>query len=100
MRTFCDETMVGLPDVAEHQKPDASSAGLERGYLNMRAVSLTAKGVQRTFRADWKPKDHLFFTEGEKDGRKKKAWLVHALTEFLLPRERSVRTASVERHER
>jgi len=36
------------------------------------------------FRADWKPKDHLFFTEGEKDGRKKKAWLVHAQTEFLL----------------
>ena len=32
MRTFCDETMVGLPDVAEHQKPDASNAGLERGY--------------------------------------------------------------------
>ena len=60
----------------------------------MRAVSLTAKGVQRTFRADWKPKDHLFFTEGEKDGRKKKAWLVHAQAEFLLPRENGQSTQS------
>jgi hypothetical protein len=34
---------------------------------------------------DRKAKDLLFFTEGEKDGRKKKAWLVHAQTEFLLP---------------
>ena len=49
MRTFCDETMVGLPDVAEHQKPDASKAGLERGYLIMRAVSLTAKIVRQRF---------------------------------------------------
>jgi len=46
--------------------------GLKRGYLNMCAVSLIAKGVRRTFRADRKPKD-LFFTEGEKDGRKKPA---------------------------
>jgi hypothetical protein len=39
------------------------------------------------FRADRKPNDLLFFTEGEKDGRKKKAWPVHAQTEFLLPQE-------------
>jgi hypothetical protein len=84
IRTFCDETMIGLPVAAERQIPDASNAGLERGYLNMSVVSLTAKGVRRTFRVDRQPKDLLFFTEGEKDGRKKKAWLVHAQSEFLL----------------
>jgi hypothetical protein len=64
--------MIGLPDVAEHQKPDASNAGLERGYLNMSTVSLTPKGVRPMFRVDRKPKDLLFFTEGEKYGRKNK----------------------------
>jgi len=47
--------------------------GRKRNYLNMSAVSLIAKGVRRTFRADRKPKDLFFFTEGEKDGRKKPA---------------------------
>ena len=75
----------GFTREAERQKPNASSAGLERGYLNMSAVSLTAKGVRRTFPMNRKPKDLLFFTEGEINGRKKKAWLVHAQTEFLLP---------------
>jgi len=42
MRTFCDETMNGLPDVAERQKPNASSAGPERSYLNMSVVPQTA----------------------------------------------------------
>ena len=55
--------MIRLPDVVERQKPDASNAGLERGYLNMSAVSLTARGVQRTFRVDRKPKDLLFFDD-------------------------------------
>jgi len=70
--------------------------GLERSYLNMCVVPLTAKGVRRTFHADWKPKDLLFFTEGEKDGRKKQAWTSYAQTKFLLPQEngQSVQSAS------
>jgi hypothetical protein len=68
--------------------------GLERRYLNMSAVSLIAKGVRPTFRVDRKPKDLSFFTEGEKDGRKKQAWTSHAQTEFLLPRENGQSTQS------
>ena len=75
----------GFTREAERQQPDASNAVLERSYLNMSAVSLTAKDVRRTFPMDRTAKDLLFFTKGEKDGKKMKAWLVHAQTEFLLP---------------
>src|SRR4249919_1592501 len=70
--------------------------GLERSCLNMSVAPLTAKSARPMFRADRKPNDLLFFTEGEKDGRKKKAWPVHAQTEFLLPQEngQSVQSAS------
>ena len=84
----------GLPDVPERQKSNASNAGLERGYLDRSAVSLTTKGVRRTFRVDRKPKDLSFFTEGEKDGRIKQAWTSHAQTEFLLPKENGQSTQS------
>jgi hypothetical protein len=70
--------------------------GLERSCLNMSVAPLTAKGARPMFRADRKPKDRLFFTEGEKDGRKKQAWTSHAQAEFLLPKEngQSVQSAS------
>jgi hypothetical protein len=45
---------------------------------------------------DRKPKDLLFFTEGEKVGRKKQVWISHAQTGYLLPREngQSMQSAS------
>ena len=57
MHTFCDGSIGRVTWCSELQ-----AQGLKGGYLNMSAVSLIAKGVRRTFRADRKPKDLLFFT--------------------------------------
>jgi hypothetical protein len=64
--------MVGLPDVAEHQKPDASNAGLERGYLNMRAVSLTSSTHDHCFERTGSQKTPYFSPKERKMAEKRK----------------------------